>query len=80
MLSLALLLGVLNGVAAVGAFYAVYGARPDDVGWFAYAPLNETAALDWYGFPWEYVAVPAVLVVLNAAFLPLAVRRGWLQQ
>ena len=74
-----LLFGLLNGVAAAAALYAVHGAAPDEFGWFAYAPLNENAVYDHYGFPWEYVVVPAVLLALNALLLPLAVRRGWLR-
>ena len=76
---LGLLLGVVNALAAVAALCAVSRAAADEaVGWFAYAPLQE----DVYdvGFPWEYLAVPAVLVVLNALLLPLAVRRGWLRR
>lgn len=33
---------------------------------------------DPYGFPWEYVVAPRVLLALNALLLPLVVRRGWL--
>lgn len=75
-----LLLGAVNGVAAALSLYLVYRTAPDAaVGWFAYAPLNENVVFDYYGFPWQYVAVPAVLVVLNLLLLPLAVRRGWLR-
>lgn len=76
-----LLLGLLNGVTAAAALYAVWrSAGPQDFGWFAYAPLNEGATIDYYyGFPWEYVVVPAVLVALNAVLLPVAVRRDWLR-
>lgn len=73
-----LLLGLANGVAAAGALYAVHKSAPKDFGWFAYAPLNENVEYDYYGFPWEYVVVPTVLVLLNALLLPLLVRRGWL--
>lgn len=74
-----LLLGVINGLAAALSLYFVYRAAPDAAfGWFAYAPLNENVVLDYYGFPWQYVVVPAVLVVLNGLLLPLAVRRAWL--
>jgi hypothetical protein len=76
-----LLLGLLNGATAAATLYTVYKtATPQDFGWFAYAPLNENAQYDYYyGFPWEYVLVPAVLVALNTLLLPLAVRRGWLR-
>ena len=74
------LLGLVNGLAAAGALYAVYSSAPDEFGWFAYAPLNENVVFDRYGFPWEYVVPPAVLVVLDALLLPLVVRRGWLQR
>jgi heme/copper-type cytochrome/quinol oxidase subunit 1 len=71
-----LLLGLVNGVAAAGALYALYMSAPKDFGWFAYAPLNEHVEYDYYGFPWEYVVVPGALVALNALLLPLVVRRG----
>ena len=75
-----LLLGLLNGAAAAAALYGVRRAAPNEFGWFAYAPLNESVAYDSYGFPWEYVVIPSVLVALNALLLPLAVRRGWLNR
>ena len=76
-----LLFGLLNAAAAVAALYGVGGgAVPSEFGWFAYAPLNETVVYDSYGFPWEYVVVPAVLLILNALLLPLAVRRRWLHR
>ena len=75
-----LLFGLLHAAAAVAALYGVGGAVPSGFGWFAYAPLNETVVYDSYGFPWEYVVVPAVLLILNALVLPLAVRRGWLHR
>lgn len=74
-----LLLGLVNGMAAAAALYTIYKSAPKDFGWFAYAPLNENAEYDYSGFPWEYVVVPAVLLVLNALLLPLVVRRGWLR-
>jgi heme/copper-type cytochrome/quinol oxidase subunit 1 len=75
-----LLLGMVNGLVAALALYLVHRASPDAAyGWFAYAPLNENVVYDYYGFPWQYVVVPAVLVVLNALLLPLAVRRAWLR-
>ena len=73
------LFGVLNGLAAAVSLHVVYRTAPDQFGWFAYAPLQENVVYDSYGFPWEYVVVPAVLVALNALLLPLAARRGWLQ-
>ena len=73
---LGLLFGLVNALAAAAALYAV--GSPVDGAWFAYAPLNEDGAYDYYYFPWEYVVVPAVLVALNALLLPLAARRGWL--
>jgi heme/copper-type cytochrome/quinol oxidase subunit 1 len=77
---LGLLLGALNAVAAVAVLYAVELARPDEFGWFAYSPLNDNVVYDSYGVPWEYLAVPAVLVTLSAVLLPLAVRLGCLRQ
>jgi heme/copper-type cytochrome/quinol oxidase subunit 1 len=77
---LGLLLGALNAVAAVAVLYAVELAAPDEFGWFAYSPLNENVVYDSYGFAWEYLALPAVLVALNAVLLPLAVRLGWLRR
>lgn len=77
---LGLLLGLANGLAATAVVFVVSTSVPKNVGWFAYAPLNETVAYDAYGFPWEYVVLPVVLVALNALLLPLAVRRGWLQR
>lgn len=74
-----LMLGLVNGLAAAGALYAVCKSALKDFGWFAYAPLNENVEYDYDGFPWEYVIVPAVLVALNALLLPLVVRRGWLR-
>ena len=79
LVAVGLLLGFVNGLAAAGALYAVYKSAPKDFGWFAYAPLNENVEYDYYGFPWEYVVMPAVLLVLNALLLPLVVRRGWLR-
>ncbi|MDQ3422671.1 MAG: hypothetical protein M3510_04635 [Actinomycetota bacterium] len=77
---LGLLLGLGNGLAAAATLYVTYRAAPDAAfGWFAYAPLNENVVYDYYGFPWQYVIVPTVLVVLNALLLPLAVRRGLLR-
>jgi hypothetical protein len=75
-----LLFGLLNGAAAAAALYGVHTAMPNEFGFFAYAPLNESVVYDSYGFPWKYVAIPAVLLALNALLLPLAVRRGWLGQ
>ena len=75
-----LLFGLLNAAAAVSVLHGIGGAVPSEFGWFAYAPLNETVVYDFYGFPWEYVVVPAVLLILNALLLPLAVRRGWLHR
>ena len=74
------LFGLLNGAAAALALRAVRGAAPSEYGWFAYAPLTENVVYDSYGFPWEYVVVPTVLVVLNAVLLPLGARRGWLDR
>ena len=53
---------------------------PSEFGCFAYASLDETVVHDSYGFPWEYVVVPAVLLILNALLLLLATRRGWLHR
>ena len=73
-----LLFGLLNGAAAAAALFVVSRTAPDQFGWFAYAPLDESVVDDSYGFPWEYVVIPVVLVLLNALLVPLAVRRGWL--
>lgn len=77
LLTVGVLLGLLNGMTAAVALYAVYKTAPKDFGWFAYAPVGENVAYDYYGFPWEYVVVPAVLVVLNAVLVPLAARKRW---
>lgn len=79
MVIVGLLLGLSNGAAAAGTRYAVCTSAPKDLGWFAYAPLNENVEYDYYGFPWEYVVVPAARVALNALLLPVVVRRGWLR-
>lgn len=76
----ALLFGLLNGAAAAAALYGVRRAVPNEFGWFAYAPLNESLVYDSHGFPWEYVVIPSVLLALNALLLPLAVRRKWLNR
>lgn len=70
------LLGLLNGLAAVAALHAVERAAPDELGWFAYAPLQEELVHSSYGFPWEYAVVPAVLVALNALLVPWWLRRS----
>ena len=70
----ALLLGVVNAVAAVVALALVELATPDDFGWYAYAPRSEVVVQD-PRFPWHYVAVPVVLVVLNALAVPVLLRR-----
>ena len=75
-----LLFGLLNGAAAAAALFLVRRAVPDEFGWFAYAPLNESVVYDAYGFPWEYVVIPGVLLAVNALLLPLADRRGWLNR
>ncbi|TAL23524.1 MAG: hypothetical protein EPN99_04125 [Frankiales bacterium] len=72
------LLGLLNGLVAATALYAVHESGSTNVGWFAYAPVGENVVYDHYWFPWEYVVVPVVLVVLNAVLLPVASSRGWL--
>lgn len=74
------LFGLVNGAAAAAALYAVRSAAPNEFGWFAYAPLTENVVYDYYGFPWEYVVVPVVLLALNALLLPLVVRHGWLHR
>ena len=80
--ALSTLLGVLNGLAAAAALCTVYRAAPTELGWFAYAPLsdNENVVYDYYGSPWEYVVLPAVLLAVNVMLLPLVVRRGWLHR
>jgi hypothetical protein len=80
LVAVGLLLGLVNGAAAALALLVVSRTAPGPAhGWFAYAPLTENVVYDHDGFPWEYVVVPAVLVVLDALLLPLAVRRGWLR-
>lgn len=69
-----LLFGLVDGAAAAAALYAVRGAAPNEFGWFAYAPLKENVVYDYYGFSWEYVVVPAVLLAVNALLLPLVER------
>lgn len=53
-------------------------------GYFDQAPFGSAyeSKLDIYydGFPWEFVVVPAVLIVLNMVLLPLAVRSRWAQR
>ena len=79
LLLLGLLLGLANAVAAFATLYAVYQVSgPDEVfGYFGDVPVNVVYDSYYDDFPWEYVAIPAVLIVLNVALLPLAVRRGW---
>jgi hypothetical protein len=67
--------GALNGLAAALTLYTVYRLAPGETfAYFDYAP-PENVTFDRYGFPWEYVVVPVVLLVLNAFLLPLALRR-----
>lgn len=89
LLLLGVLLGAANALAAVATLYGLYDFTPDVEGirYFGSAPSGTAggaygSTLDIYydGFPWEYVAVPAVLIVLNALLLPLAVWRGWLHR
>lgn len=82
---LGVLIGLANAVAAVATLAVVYALAPEVVtfGYFGRAPFGTDAVyesdaefiFDSYGFPWEYVAVPAVLIVLNAVLLPLALWR-----
>ncbi len=83
---LGLLFGVSNGVAAAATLYGLYVLTPEveTFGYFGSAPFGDVAyesSLDIYydGIPWEYAAVPGVLILLNLILLPLAVRRGWLR-
>ena len=73
----AVALGLLNALTA-GVTVGVARSWRDDVGWFAYAPLNPGAAPPTSGFPWEYVLLPIMLVALNAGLAAVALRRGWL--
>ena len=73
-LGIALLLGVLNAVVALLALVLVDLATPDQFGWFAYAPLDESVPQD-PRFPWRYVVVPLVLLVTNALAAPVLLRR-----
>ncbi len=85
---LGLLLGVANALAATATLYGLYKFAPEvaTFGYFGSAPFGADVAYDssfeiaYDRFPWEYVAVPAVLVALNMGFLPLAFRRGWLRR
>jgi hypothetical protein len=77
-LLLGLLLGLANGLVAMATLYAIYRlSEPVVFGYFGSVP--EAAVYDSY-FPWEYVALPAVLVVLNMILLALTFRRGWLRR
>ena len=82
---LGLMLGVVNGAAAALTLYGLHVFTPEveTFSYFGRAPFGDVAyesTLDIYydGFPWEYVALPGVLVLLNLLLLPLAVRRGLL--
>lgn len=77
LLLLGLLLGCANALAAFAVMFAVYRASPpDEVFGFFGSPPAGFVYDDYYEFPWEYLAVPLVLVVLNVALLPLLVRRA----
>lgn len=69
-----LLLGLLNAVVAVAVLVLVELLTPDELGWFAYAPLDEVVVRD-PRFPWQYVAVPLALVVTDLLALPAFARR-----
>jgi hypothetical protein len=77
LLLLGSVVGLLNGSVAAATLFAVDRAEAEDLTWFAYAPASSNVVYDTYGFPWAYVALPAVLLVLNALLVPLAVRRSW---
>jgi hypothetical protein len=69
-------LGVVNALVAVLVLEVVWSLTPDSFGWFAYAPLQPNTVLDVYRpFPWEWVALPAVLLPLNAVAVLLLARR-----
>jgi 4-amino-4-deoxy-L-arabinose transferase-like glycosyltransferase len=85
LLLLGLVVGVANAVAAAATLALIHALAPEveTFGYFGRAPFSTDGAyqsdvqfaFDSYGFPWEYVAVPAVLIVLNVVVLPLALRR-----
>jgi hypothetical protein len=81
-----LVVGVVNALAAVATLAVVYMLAPEveSFGYFGRAPFDADVAyqsdlevvFDSYGFPWEYIAIPVVLILLNAILLPLALWRG----
>jgi hypothetical protein len=76
-LTAALVLGCLNAAVAAAALALVELATADTFGWYAYGPLDEVVVRD-PRFPWHYVVVPLVLLVVNVAvvraFLARALR------
>lgn len=73
-LVIGLVFGAVNAVVAITTLALVNALTPDNFGWFAYAPLNEAVPRD-PRFPWEYVAVPIALIVVNALAVPFLLRR-----
>lgn len=78
---LGLALGAVNALAAALTLLAVFVYGPEvTFTYFGYGPPGELpVTVDRYGFPSEQLAVPAVLLVLNAVLLPLVVRTGLLR-
>ena len=70
-----LVFGALNAVVAIATLALVNAVTPDNFGWFAYAPLNEDVVRD-PRFPWQYVAVPVALIVVNVLAVPFLLRRS----
>ena len=77
LLLLGLLLGLANALAASALLFALYRVSgPDEVFGYFGSPPDGVAYDYYYDFPWEYVAIPLTLIVLNMTLLPLAVRRA----
>ena len=74
-LVIGLVFGALNAVVAIAALALVSAVTPDNFGWFAYAPLNEAVMRD-PRFPWQYVAVPVALIVVNVLAVPFLLRKS----
>lgn len=70
-----LVFGAVNAVVAIATLALVNAVTPDNFGWFAYAPLNEAVVRD-PSFPWEYLAVPVALIVINVFAAPFLLRRS----
>ncbi|MGI8536640.1 MAG: hypothetical protein ACR2K2_09100 [Mycobacteriales bacterium] len=73
---LAVGLGLVDALVAVLVVVLVSKVNADQVGWFAYAPLNDTA-VPARPFPWEFVLLPVSLVAVNVGLAVVAVRQRW---